>query len=428
MLNKHTTAIFILLFSITFTALSQKIVNTPFSRFNIGSLDQIGSFRSIGMGGIGTAMRDNSSIFFSNPASYSSLDTISFVFDFGLDYSMSYLSDSASKHSSDDINFDHLLMGFPLAKGWGVALGVTPLSSGYYRISDPSSVNNPSSEDYYSTHSGTGGLSNFFIGTGKNINKHISVGVNMTVLFGRLERYDSIQFLDYDVFSNVKTEKLQLGGVNLEYGIQYTTTLKNNYFLNAGISIRSGKNYNSNYEHFLYKYTSYGTRDTVSYDSDRSSKSYLPGSFSLGIAFGKKNKFTTGLDYISTKWSKASIPGSSGYAADTKSLLFGAELIPDKTSNYSLLKRVEYRLGAHYGDNYLVINGEQLKEYGVSVGVGVPLSRSFSDIRSFSKINLFIDYTKKSGSAGSILPVENYFTMGVSLNIYDIWFMKRKYD
>lgn len=429
MLHKHTTAIFILLFSITFTAWSQKIVNTPYSRFNIGSIDPIGSFRSLGMGGIGTAMRDNSAIYFSNPASYSSLDTISFVFDFGIDYSMSYLSDSVSKHSSDDMNFDHLLMGFPLAKGWGFALGITPLSTGYYKISDPNSTNVTSSDKYYSSHSGTGGLSNFFMGTGKNINKHFSVGVNMTVLFGKLERYDTIQFLDYNVFNDVKTEKLQLGGVNLEYGMQYTTTLKNDYYINAGVSIRSGKNYNSNYEHFSYKYTSYGTQDTVSYVSDKSSKAFIPGSFSLGIAFGKKNKFTTGLDFVSTKWSKASIPGSSGInAADTKSLLWGFELIPDKFSNYSFLKRVEYRLGAHYGDNYLVINGEQLKEYGASFGIGIPMSRSFSDPRSFSKINLFIDFTKKTGSAGSFLPVENFYTMGVSLNLYDFWFRKQKYD
>ncbi|HEY5468963.1 MAG TPA: hypothetical protein VIK07_00400 [Bacteroidales bacterium] len=425
---KHITAIFILLFSITFTARSQKIVNTPYSRFNIGSIDPAGSFRSLGMGGVSTAMRDNNAIYFSNPASYSSIDTISFLFDFGIDYSMSFLSDSVSKYSSDDINFDHIIMGFPIAKGWGFALGVIPISSGYYKISVPDISNDNSPDKFYSSHSGDGGLSNFFMGTGKNINKHFSVGVNMTVLFGKLERYDTIQFFDSRVFNDLKTEKLQLGGVNLEYGLQYTTNLKNDYFLNAGVSFRSGKNYRSNYEMLSYRYTAFSDKDTVSYISDNSTKAFIPGSLSLGIAFGKKNKFTTGLDFVSTKWSKASIPGSSGYAADTKSLLFGAALIPDKTSNYSFLKRVEYRFGAHYGDNYLVIKGEQLKEYGASFGIGIPMSRSFSDPRSLSKINLFIDYTRKTGSAGSFLPVENYFTMGISLNLHDFWFQKRKYE
>jgi hypothetical protein len=422
MLNKHITVIFILLFSFTFAAQSQKIVNTPFSRFNIGSIDLVGSYRSLGMGGVGTAMRDNTSIYFSNPASYSSLDTNSFIFDFGIDYSMSFLSDSVSKSSSDDINFDHLLMGFPLAKGWGFAFGITPLSTGFYKISDPGITSAKSTDKFYSSHTGEGGLSNFFMGTGKNINKNISVGVNMTVLFGKIERYDTIQFLDYNVFNDVKTEKLQLGGVNIEYGVQYTTPLKNDYFFNAGVSFRSGKNYRSNYEHLSYRYTAYSSKDTVSYVSDNSTKAYIPGSLRVGISFGKKNKFTTGLDFESTKWSKSSIPGSSGYAADTKSLLFGAELIPDRFSNYSFLKRMEYRIGAHIGDNYLVVDGEQLKEYGASFGIGIPMRRTLS------KANLFIDYTRKTGSAGSFLPVENYYTMGISMNLYDFWFVKRKYE
>jgi len=83
---------------------------------------------------------------------------------------------------------------------------------------------------------------------------------------------------------------------------------------------------------------------------------------------------------------------------------------------------MEYRLGGHMADNYLIINGDQIKEIGVSFGIGIPLPRTYS------KANLFIDYTKKNGPAGSTLHRENFYTMGVSLNFYDYWFQKRKYD
>ena len=76
MQNKLIIVIFISLFSFAYTANGQKHINSPYSRFNIGTLEPAGSFRSLGMGGVGTAMRDNSSIYFTNPASYSSLDTI----------------------------------------------------------------------------------------------------------------------------------------------------------------------------------------------------------------------------------------------------------------------------------------------------------------------------------------------------------------
>ena len=97
MQNKLIIVIFISLFSFAYTASGQKHINSPYSRFNIGTLEPEGSFRSLGMGGVGTAMRDNSSIYFSNPASYSSLDTISFVFDFGLDYGRNFISDERNK-------------------------------------------------------------------------------------------------------------------------------------------------------------------------------------------------------------------------------------------------------------------------------------------------------------------------------------------
>ncbi len=422
MRHKLLPAILILLIFISYTAQGQKLINSPYSRFNIGSISPAGSFRSLGMGGTGISMRDNSSVNFSNPASYSSFDTISFNFDFGLDYGMSYLSDSISKSSSDDINFNHLLMGFPLARGWGFALGVVPVSNGYYKISNFQQASNLNASTAYESHTGSGGLTNFFLGSGININKHFSVGANMTVMFGKLVRSDTIQFNDLNVFHDAKSERLQLGGVNLVYGMQYTTTFKNSYYFNAGVSLSSDKKYKSDYENLSTRFTLYGTIDTISYVSDNSTKALIPGTLNLGITFGKKNKFTTELDLVMTKWSKASIPGASGYLADTKSLLFGAEFIPDKYSNYSFLKRMEYRIGGHIGNDYLVVKGEQLKEYGASFGIGIPLRKSFS------KTNLYFDFTRKAGSSGSLLPVENVYTMGISLNIYDNWFVKRKYD
>ena len=125
MQNKLIILFSILLFSLSFTTNGQKLVNTPYARFNLGAIEPAGSFKSLGMGGIGMALRDNSSMFISNPASYSSIDTNSFVFDFGLDASINVLSDGKTSYTSDDINFDHLIMGFPIIRGWGVAQGLS---------------------------------------------------------------------------------------------------------------------------------------------------------------------------------------------------------------------------------------------------------------------------------------------------------------
>jgi hypothetical protein len=430
MRNKLITFIILSLFSFVYTATAQKLINSPYSRFNIGTLQPQGSFKSLSMGGVGTAMRDNTSIFFLNPASYSSLDTISFVFDFGLDFGKNYISGTSSKFSSDDINFHHLIMGLPIAKGWGFAVGIIPLSSGYYNITGEVTTTspdyNPNVGEYKIAHSGTGGISKIFLGTGVRIIRNLSLGANLTILTGQIDRANQFVFSSstdfYSTFHNDSQEHIELKGFGFDYGLQYTIPLKKNYFINLGVSLSSNSNYNTKYNQLSMKYTAYGVSDTVSYTSNNSAKTYIPGTLRAGISFGKQNKFSTALDFVTTKWSAARIPGTSGYAADTKSLLFGAEFIPDKFSNYSYLSRVQYRIGGHIGDNYLIINGEQLKEYGASVGLGVPLPRTQS------VANIYFDFTRRTGSLSNTMHREDYISVGFSLNLYDNWFLKRKYD
>jgi hypothetical protein len=430
MRNKLIIVTFISLFLFAFTATGQKLINSPYSRFNIGTLQPAGSFRSLGMGGTGTAIRDNNSIYFTNPASYSSVDTISFLFDFGFDYGRNFITDGVSKYTSGDINFHHLVIGFPIKKGWGFSAGIVPMTSGFYKITEEVKSTDagydPNIGSYIINHIGDGGLTKFFIGSGLKINKHFSIGANFVVVSGQLNRTNQLTFNQssdyYTVFHDDKEDKLQLNGINFDYGIQYTTSFKNDYFLNIGASLNTGNNYKSKYSQYSLKYSAVGVVDTISNISDNSSKTYIPGTFKVGISVGKTNKFTTGIDYIATKWSALKTPESAQNAADTKTFLFGAEYIPDKFSNYSYFSSIEFRIGAHIGNNYLILNGEQIKENGVSFGVGLPLPRTPS------KANLFVDYTRKSGFQSSALHHEDYVSFGISLNMYDWWFMKRKYD
>jgi hypothetical protein len=401
----------------------QKLINSPFSRFNIGTMEPAGSFRSQAMGGISISQRDNNNIYYSNPASYSSLDTNSFVFDFGFDYSKNKISDGTSYYLSDDMNFDHLIMGFPIAKGFGFALGIVPFSNGYYRIREDVTSTSPGYDPivgpYASLHNGSGGFTNFFAGSGIKLNRNFSAGVNMNILFGQIDRANQFDFADfYNSFHDNSLEKLQVTGINLDYGLQYTTLLKAGYFFNAGLSLTSGKHYKTDYEKFVYKFTSFGTADTINYSLDKSKSTFIPGTYRAGISFGQVNKFSAGLDFILSKWSDSVIPGSEGFASDSKKVLFGLEFTPDKFSNYSYLKRMDYRMGAHSGSDYLKINGEQVKEMGASFGLGFPMPRSLS------KTNIFFDYTKRSGAGMS----EEYFTIGLSINLHDFWFAKRKYN
>jgi hypothetical protein len=429
--NKFIYIILVLLITCGLSAEGQKLVNSPYSRFNLGKLEQQGSFRSSGMGGIGIALRDNNSIQFANPASYSSFDTLSFIFDLGIDYSKNILSDGVSHYTSDDMNFHHFIIGFPLSKGWGFAAGVMPYSNGYYSLAEQTKVGDPDYDpmtgEISGIHKGTGVFNTAFLGTGLNITGNLSAGANLTILFGQIERTNIVVLTsDNYLFNNIYNEALSLRGINFNYGIQYSGNLKKNNFINAGISYTLGKNYKSDFEKTNIRFSNF-TRlpyspDTLSYENYKNGKAFLPQTIKLGVAFGKKNLFIAGIDYLYTNWSKATIPGSDGYYTNSNSLRIGMEYTPEKYSNYSYFKAVDYRLGAHIAKDYLVIKGSQLKEYGVTFGFGIPMPGSIS------KTNLYFDYTKRQVSPDSGLHAENLYSVGLSLNMYDLWFIKAKYN
>ena len=223
MQHKSISTLFIFLFLTAIAASGQKQINSPYARFNIGTLEPVASFKSLGMGGIGVGMKSGSSIFFANPASYSSIDTNSFVFDMGLDYDIVKLSDGQEHFTSEDMNFDHLLIGFPIAKGFGVAAGVVPVSSGYYNLSEKILKSDPEYDpligQYTSSHKGDGGFNTFFLGSGLKITRNLSVGINMLLLFGELKRSYLINFEDFNnVYHTNATENLEMHGINFNYG------------------------------------------------------------------------------------------------------------------------------------------------------------------------------------------------------------------
>ena len=82
---RKTKKIYILLFSVISISLfaQQNSTNSPYTRFGYGKLVDAGFARTSSMGGIGIGFRKNNTINVVNPASYSLIDSTSFIFEFG---------------------------------------------------------------------------------------------------------------------------------------------------------------------------------------------------------------------------------------------------------------------------------------------------------------------------------------------------------
>lgn len=412
-----------LLALLTTGAAGQKVVNTPFARYGIGNLELQGNYRARAMGGISSGIRDNLTLNYLTPASYSSTDTTSFLFDFGIDYTMAGLKGDDLKYHSQDVTFAHLMMGFPIMRGWGVAAAVMPYANGSYDIgyhSEGSGVTG----SLYELHSGSGGFQKALFGTGARILPFVSAGANLFYMFGEETRINDFAFTaDNNYYNTRKQGTSGMRGFGYDASVQFMFNLSGGRFINAGLTYTPAYDLKSNNEDIAMRYStatsSIYSIDTLSYVK-LSTTSRMPQSLRAGFSFGKYDKLTAGADIVYTRWTKASLPGTYGTYIDALSLHAGAEYIPDRYSNYSFFDRVEYRIGCRYGKSYTLIGGDELKEYGITFGTGLPMKRSRS------RISLMLDLSTRGGDGN--IPQETRISVGASLNLYDYWFVKRQFD
>ena len=95
----------------------------------------------------------------------------------------------------------------------------------------------------------------------------------------------------------------------------------------------------------------------------------------------------------------------------------GAEYVPNLRGSF--FKRMNYRLGAYYCDDYLNINGNGVREYGVTAGVGLPT------IEGKTMINLGLEWKHRSAHPQTLIS-ENYFNITLGINFNELWFWQRK--
>ena len=89
---------------------------------------------------------------------------------------------------------------------------------------------------------------------------------------------------------------------------------------------------------------------------------------------------------------------------------------------------MRYSAGLRYENLYYVFNNTPSTELGISFGLGLPIVKSVRIVEEkvaiVSTINIILEYIKR-GSTGLIQ--EDYFKIGLGLNLNDKWFTKRKY-
>jgi len=424
-----------LFFSIPVAA--QVNTSSPYSRFGLGELTQPGLAQNLAIGGTGIGVRSAYQINYLNPASYSAMDTMSFLFDFGINGSRTtYKQNSLTagqaplKSVMDNFNIHHVAIGFGISKNWKASIGVVPYSSVGYNILETKLLTGTGLVDY--NYLGSGGLNRLYIGNSLRFFKHISVGLNLNYLFGYLNYANSVDFItDAYAATTVIENRLTLGDLTYNAGIQYHETIGEKFFFTVGAILDNESKLKTSQS--LMQTTYYpgaitnGTDSTVinpEYlvnSSTKNVQTILPRNMGVGISFGVTKKLTIAADYSTREWSKSFIPGKTDSLANSSSLNFGVEYTPNQQALRGYLNKMHYRLGGYYSNSYLRIRGEQLQDYGISFGVGLP----FKDEKSSFNLGFIVG---QRGTLNNNLIKENYGIVNLGLTLHDFWFFKRKFD
>ncbi len=143
---------------------------------------------------------------------------------------------------------------------------------------------------------------------------------------------------------------------------------------------------------------------------------------SFGLTYMEDNKFLIGGQYSMSKWSQYTIDGSNPGLQDSKTFNFGGQFTPkyDALNNY--WARVNYSLGFIYNQTYIDVNNTNIKNYALTLGLGLPLHQAFT---SFYRIN-FAAEVGREGTLQNSLVRETYVNFHLSFTMNDRWFIKNK--
>lgn len=429
-----SAAIFLALTSL---AVAQTNTNSPYTRYGFGQLADQNFGNSKAMGGIAYGLRNGYQINASNPASYTAIDSLTFLFDAGVTLQNANFKDGATQTNARNSSFDYLAMQFRLWKKMGMTVGFLPFSSVGYNISKTHEFADANKGSWAETYTGDGGFHQIFAGLGYKIFDNLSIGANFSYLYGDITHQTVTAISSADTRS-VKKEEFSISDVKLDFGLQYTYKLNKKNIFHVGAVYSLGhtlngdayKNHQTGLESNGNIYVQTETGDTLS------SPFKLPHTFGAGLTYVYDNRLTVGLDYTLQQWEDCELDWNK-FEKETlqmssrSKIALGAEFLPNPISrNY--LNRIRYRVGAYYATPYTKVNYKDpasgqigtfdgAREYGVSLGFGLPM------FQSKSILNISGQYIKISPKFKGLME-ENYLCVNIGLTFNERWFMKWKVD
>lgn len=407
--------LFILFMALSTWAVSaQDNTSSPYSYFGIGlpSFNGSADFRS--MQGL-SIEADSTRYNLQNPASLGKLQLTNYAV--GVTQGFTNLRNAEDKESVRNTSFDYIAVAFPMGK-FSIGAGIIPQTSVGYRIKE-------STDNGTSRFEGSGGLNRVFLSAGYQISNEFRVGLEGDYNFGSLRNTTSLYQNDIQ-YGSLEKNRSNLSGVNFKVATQYDIKLPNKLNLTTSASYSFKQKLSSDNTRQLATIIRSGDGDQIVNENEISisdANFYTPSELRVGAGIGKTHKWFVGAEYQhlgKADYTNTSLALNNVTYKETKAYRLGGYYIPNYSDITNYFKRITLRAGLRYQEMGMAINDQDIDEFGISFGVGLPAGRYLSNI------NIGAEYGQRGTTTAGLIK-EDFVNIFIGISFNDRWFVQRRY-
>lgn len=412
---------FILFFSILLinstSVLAQEGSSSPYSFLGIGTKAFRGTVENRSMGGL-SMFSDSIHLNLKNPAAYADLELTAFTA--GATINSVELKTTSN---SDNINYftlDYIAVGLPF-NNFGAGFGIKQNTAVGYELEERT-------ETRISQFNGRGGVNTVYFSAGFEPVKNLRVGATANYNFGDIEN-KALIFRDQVQFASREINFTDINGFSFDMSALYDLNITDKLTLKSSVRYETGSSLSVNRRRELAT-IQLGQNDTeivvnqVNIDPV-DTEIELPEMYAFGLGLGEDRKWFAGLEYESYSAGDFSSLGfnfgSEVIQKEGSALKLGGFYIPRYNDPVSYFKRVVYRAGIRFEESGLEYQGEDINEFGISFGLGLPAGRVFTNA------NIGVEYFERGTTSNNLIQ-ENFISVFLSFSFNDKWFIKSKYN
>ncbi len=390
-------------------------VSSPYSILGIGDIETVDFGRYSGSGDAAVSRREPNFYNFVNPASLTAMPYKAINFDFGFRGRASQFKvpgvDTLTQ-ASKDFTIKRATLAFKVRPNLAFAFGLRPYSTSNYQYLSGSLASN-GINTLLKSADGSGGIYQSYFSVAKEFNKHVSVGVTASWLFGAMQ--NSIEYIDPTIGLDIKKNENDFyNAAGLQVGLQYYS--------------KQGKKFQHTFGFTAAAFTQLKGPSTTNYTSGTTVIDTLPNSrdnfklpisFSAGYSIANRHGLSLHLQGNYDKWPTQILLYQNSFTKDCYRLHAGMEYSKKKGPVDAPFELYYLAWGLKMEQSYMLINNNRINTYAGTFGIGKNLSRFLSASAGIE------GGIRGVASLGQIQ--ENYFQFNVGFTLKDIWFGARKF-